>query len=180
MDGDGMKRLFADSGESNGTLRPSGFSTYDVDGDGTLEIPVQTIALGYEEMPESEQLWLTDWTTITEKGRGERKYTSYYSAGDGYVFIFPEKWKNKVTVRRDAINDEIVICTYDNEKMGQELLRIYCAEDDASLEDRTASGYILLRTRGESAYLAYVPQNDNSGLNITQSEAAICFTALPL
>ncbi|MDE7225413.1 MAG: hypothetical protein K2N49_00910, partial [Ruminococcus sp.] len=70
--------------------------------------------------------------------------------------------------------------TYDNEKMGQELLRIYCAEDDASLEDRTASGYILLRTRGESAYLAYVPQNDNSGLNITQSEAAICFTALPL
>lgn len=181
MDGDGMKRLFADAGESSRTLRPAGFSTYDVDGDGTLEIPVQTISPGYEEMPEGEQLWLTDWITITEKGRGEKKYTSYYSAGDGYVFVFPEKWRNKVTVRRDAINDEIVVCTYDDEKMGRELLRIYCAEDAASLEDRTASGYMLLRTRGESAYLAYVPKNDSSdGLSITQAETAICFTALPL
>lgn len=176
MNGRGLKSVFSTPSESYVTLRPSGCRSFDVDGDMALEIPVQVISPGYEHSSEGEQLWLTNWLTVTESGRIEFKYISYYSVGDGYIFIFPEKWRNKVTLRRDAINDEIVICAYENGEIGRELLRIYCAGDAASREDRIASGYMLLRTKGASAYLAYIPKSDaKDGLSITEAETAIGF-----
>lgn len=177
MDETGLNKVFADSSESDATLRTSGCISYDVDNDGQLEIPVQIISPGYEEAPETEQISLTNWLYINDNNKPERKYTSYYSVGNGYIFIFPEKWRNKVTVKRDAINDEIVFCTYDGEKIGRELLRIYCAEDEASREDRISTGYMLLRTKGQSSYLAYIPvsADNNDNLSISQADVAIGF-----
>lgn len=177
MDEKGLNKVFADSSESDSTSRPSGCISYDVDNDGQLEIPVQVISPGYEEVPETEQISLTNWLCINEENKPERKYTSYYSVGDGYIFIFPEKWRNKVTVKRDAINDEIVFCAYDGEKIGRELLRIYCAEDEASREDRISTGYMLLRTKGQSSYLAYIPPfaGSSDNLSVSQADAAIGF-----
>ena len=177
MNEKGLNKVFSDPEESAATLRPSGCSAYDVDGDGVIEIPLQSVAPGYEDSAEGEQLRLTEWTTVRESGKLKGKYASYYSVGDGYVFIFPEKWRNKVTVRRDAVNDEMVFCAYSEEGIGRELMRIYCADDEASAKDRISTGYMLLRTKGESAYLAYVsPNSDNSdGLSITAAEAAVGF-----
>lgn len=176
MNEKGLQKAFSDQNQSFMTLRPSGCRSMDVDGDGSLEIPVQTIAPGYKDVPAGEQLMLTEWLTVSANGSGESKYVSYYSVGDGYIFIFPEKWRKKVTVKRDAINDEIVVCAFENDEMGRELLRIYCAEDEASREDRLTSGYMLLRTKGDSAYLGYIPRSDASdGLSITEAEAAIGF-----
>lgn len=176
MDDKGLKKIFSTPEESNATLRPSGCSSFDIDGDGMLEIPVQLIAPGCEELSEGEQLRLTNWLTVSENGSLERKYTSYYSVGDGYIFVFPEKWQNKVTLRRDAINDEIVFCAYSDGSAGRELMRIFYAEDDASREDRIASGYMLLGSKGGSAYLAYIPNSvDEDGLSVTEADAAIGF-----
>lgn len=180
MDEKGLHKVFSNSEESNATFRPSGCNSYDVDGDGQLEIPVQTISPGYENASEGERINLTNWLYINENNEPELKYTSYYSIGNGYIFIFPEKWSNKVTIKRDAINDEIVFCEYnkdsENGEIGRELLRIYCAEDEASREDRIYTGYMLLRTKGDSSYLAYIPQTaDDNGLSITQADVAIGF-----
>lgn len=181
MDEKGLHKIFSNQEESNATLRPSGCSSYDVDGDGQLEIPVQTISPGYENVSESEQIKLTNWLYINENNKPELKYTSYYSIGNGYIFIFPEKWHNKVTIKRDAINDEIVFCIYnkgsENGEIGRELLRIYCAEDEASREDRLYTGYMILHTKGELSYLAYIPPSTetDSGLNISSSDMAIGF-----
>lgn len=176
MDKKGLKKFFSTAEQSAATLRPSGCRSADIDGDMSLEIPVQTIASGYDNASEGELLWFTNWYSVDKSGQRTMKYISYQSVGDGYTFIFPAKWKNKVTLKRDAINDEIVVCSYENEIMGRELLRIYCAEDTASREDRLASGYMLIQTKGESAYLAYVPEYDKSDkLAISEAEAAICF-----
>lgn len=177
MNENGLNKIFSDPEESAATLRPSGCSSYDVDSDGVIEIPMQKVASGYEDAAEGEQLRLTEWMTVRESGKLKSKYISYYSIGDGYAFIFPEKWRNKVTVRRDAINDEIVFCAYSGGEMGRELMRIYCADDEASAKDRLSTGYMLLRTKGESAYLAYIsPNSDNSdGLSVTAAEAAVGF-----
>lgn len=175
MEENKLKKIFSSPEESLNTKRPSGCSSFDIDNDGVLEIPKQIIAPGYNESPESEQMKLTNWTFIGNKGRLERKYTSYYSIGDGYIFVFPEKWRDKVTVRRDAINDEIVFCTCGDEE--RELMRIFCAEDSASREDHISMGYMLLHTKGESAYLAYIPQSDRNddGLSINEGDAAVGF-----
>lgn len=179
MDEKGLKKAFSAPEISSETLRPSGCHSFDVDGDGVLEIPVQKIAPGYEDASEGEQLRLTEWMTVTSMGELERKYVSYYSVGDGYAFIFPTKWQGKVTLRRDAINDEIIVCAYSDEETGRDLLRIYCAEDEASREDRLSSGYMLLHTKGDSAYLAYIPRSEeNDGLSVTQAETAVGFKNL--
>lgn len=179
MDSSGLNKAFATSEESLSTVRPSGCSSFDIDGDGILEIPVQKISPGYEEVSEGEQMKLTDWLFVNDKNRLKQKYSSYYSINDGYIFIFPEKWHNKVTVKRDYVNDEIVFCAYNEGKTGRELLRIYCAEDSASREDRISSGYMLLHTKGESAYLAYIPpvsgETETDGLSITAGDTAVCF-----
>ena len=77
---------------------------------------------------------------------------------------------------RDTLNDEIVFCKYESGGMGRELLRIFCAEDEPSREDRISLGYMLMHTKGDSAYLAFIP-NDNSDddLSITPADAAVGF-----
>ncbi|MDE6678400.1 MAG: hypothetical protein K2K02_05100 [Ruminococcus sp.] len=177
MDDTGLKKVFSTSEESLFTVRPTGCTSFDIDGDGILEIPVQTIASGYEEVSESEQMKFTEWFFVGRNNSLEKKYSSYYNINDGYIFIFPEKWEHHVTIRRDSINDEIVFCAYENGTVGRELLRIYFATDQPSIEDRISNGYMLLQTKGDSAYLAYIPiQSDNSdGLSLTEGDVAINF-----
>lgn len=178
MGATGLSKVFGTPEESLSTIRPAGCRSLDVDGDGLLEIPVQTISPGYEEAPESEQMKLTNWQFIDKDDRLEKKCCSYYSVGEGYIFVFPERWRGKVTVKRDIINGEIVFCSYSDGNTGRELLRIFCAEDTPSREDRLLSGYMLLRTRGETSYLAYIPQDGeqyDDGLNATAGDVAVGF-----
>lgn len=178
MDSSGLNKVFETPEESLSTVRPSGCSSYDIDSDGILEIPVQTISPGYENVSESEQMKLTNWLYVNDENHLEQKYSSYYSINDGYIFIFPESWHNNVTVKRDSVNDEIVFCAYSGGQTGRELLRIYCAGDSASEEDRIASGYMLLHTKGESSYLAYIPAstgNEDDNLSLMSGDVAIFF-----
>ncbi|MDE5584413.1 MAG: hypothetical protein K2J08_12010 [Ruminococcus sp.] len=177
MDGSGLKKVFQTPEESAFTARPSGCTSFDIDGDGILEIPVQEIASGYEETSESEQLKITNWYFINENDMTEKKYTSYYSINDSYIFVFPDRWANHVTVKSDYINDEIVFCSYDGEKAGRELLRICCADDTPSVEDRISNGYMIMRTKGDSTCLAYIPVQEASddGLSVSQAEVAVGF-----
>ncbi len=178
MDDTGLRKVFSTPEESRFTVRPVGYASFDIDGDGILEIPVQVISPGYEDVSESEQMKITNWYFVNEDDRTEKKYSSYYSINDGYIFVFPEKWRNKVTVKHDYVNDEIVFCTYENETAGRELLRIYMAEDSPSKEDRLSNGYMLMRTKGESTYLAYIPVSDDEtgdGLSVTEGDVAVGF-----
>ena len=176
MDDNGMKKVFQTPEESAETIRPTGCTSFDVDGDGKPEIPLQHTAPGYGDSPEGEQLRLTDWMQVTDDYRLEKRYTSYYSVNNGYIFIFPEKWEGKVSVERDIVNDEIVFRKYDEGKMGRELLRIFCAEDEPSREDRISIGYMLMHTKGDSAYLAYIPPDtEKDSLSITTGDAAVGF-----
>ena len=88
MDEMGLQKVFPDQSESFSTVRSAGCSSFDIDGDGTIEIPVQTVAPGYEEIPESEQLKITEWKTINNDNVLEKKYSSYYSINAGYIFVF--------------------------------------------------------------------------------------------
>ena len=176
MDENGLNKVFASPEESFSTNRPSGCATFDIDSDGIPEIPVQKVSLGYDNASESEQMKITEWMYITDENTLKKKYTSYYSVNEGYIFIFPERWEESVKVERDSINDEIVFRSYVNGTEGGELLRLYGAKDKHSREDRIANGYMLLHTKGDSAYLAYIPQEtDNNGLTPTAGDVAVGF-----
>ncbi len=176
MDNTGLNKIFTTAEQSKFTIRPSGCSSFDIDGDGVIEIPVQVIASGYEDSSEGEQMKFTEWWFLGKNNTLEKKYSSYYSVNDGYIFVFPEKWKDHVTIKLDSVNDEIVFCAYENNEVGRELLRIYFATDQPSIDDRISNGYMLLQTKGDSAYLAYIPvQNNNDELSLTEGDVAIGF-----
>lgn len=176
MNEKGLGKVFDTPEKSLATVRPQGCSLLDIDSDGTPEIPVQTVAPGYSEVSEGEQMKLTSWLTVCEDDSLERKYTSYYSVNDGYIFVFPNRWYNRVTVRRDSVNDELVFCEFSGNKVGRELFRICCARDTASLQDRLSNGYMLLRTKGELTYLGFIPTNKgNDGLDLSAGDAAVGF-----
>lgn len=179
MDENGLNKVFATSRESFSTVRPSGCSSFDIDNDGIPEIPVQKVSQGYDEnASESEQIKITEWLYVAEDNSLRKKYTSYYSVNEGYIFIFPEYWEDNVKVERDAINDEMVFRSYKNGVAGRELLKIYCAEDQPSRDDRIANGYMMLHTKGDSAYLAYIPpqpDTEGDGLSLTSGDVAVGF-----
>lgn len=176
MEGNALTKVFDIPVMPDTSERPAGCGSFDVDGDGSLEIPVQVIAPGYETAAEGEKLRLTKWMKLDENMKLKERYTSYYSINDGYIFIFPERWAGKVTLRRDIVNDEIVFCNSRNNS--SELLKIFCAEDSPSREDRISVGYMLMHTKGESSYLALIPpgsRTDSDGLALTAGELALGF-----
>ena len=177
MDSSGLKKVFATPEESLATRRPSGWNTFDIDNDGIPDVPVQDDSSSSEELSESEQMMLTNWMILGKNGTLERKYTSYYSVSDGFIFIFPEKWRNKVTVRRDPISNELAFHALSDGKRGRELMRICHADDAASREDRLSTGYMLLHTKGDSAFLAFIPQYGEhaDGLSVTSGDVAVGF-----
>ena len=183
MKDDSLKKIFSAPEASTYTLRLSDWGSFDVDGDGMIEIPKQVPAPGYDNVTEGEQMLLTRWHTVSPDGKLTSCYNSYYSPGDGYIFLFPDVWGTKVTVMRDTLNDELVLCAYNGTtgERGRELMRIYCAEDIASREDRISMGYMLLRTKGDTSYLAYIPQYTgpyDDDLSITAADAAINFISV--
>ena len=83
------------------------------------------------------------------------EYQSYYNINDGYVFMLPALWKQKVTVINNTSEDEIQFCAYDSDNSGAMpvLLRIYIAYDDADRNDHLHAGYQLLHTKGTASCL---------------------------
>ncbi|MBR1527890.1 MAG: hypothetical protein IJ642_01160 [Oscillospiraceae bacterium] len=136
------------------TVRRASLSSMDIDHDGCPEIPVQQVFLGYESSPESEQIRQTNWLTMQEN-QLFTEYQSYYNINDGYIFLLPELWKQKVTVINNMTENEIQFCTYDSalSETMPVLLRIYIAYDDADRNDHLHAGYQLLHTKGTASCL---------------------------
>ncbi len=172
-----VNQLEAIGRSSKDTVRRAALVSRDIDKDGIPEIPVQKVFTGYESMAEAEQVMQTDWLMLG-KSLVYAKHSSYYNANDGYVFMLPRKWQNKVTVVNDAANDELRLCLYEGDWNAEMpvLLRIYISEDEADTNDHLASGFHLVHTKGKAAYL--VKSEDVEGMEITVGELMLCFRFL--
>jgi len=159
FDGTSLRRLFRDEIQCEATRRPFAYRTTDIDGDGIYEIPI----------PQKEDSGMTDWLYIRD-GELTQKYSGYMSTGDGYSFLFPEKWNGRISVTYDTLNDEYV---YRDTETKQELLRFFKAEDFAVREDRISMGYSILRSRGEIYYMLSV--SENGELSMPLGTVASCF-----
>ncbi len=160
----------------NSTKRRYSLLSRDVDKDGIIEIPVNTIFKGYEEKPLTEQVPMTNWY-VYENEMLIRKYSSYYSINDGYAFMLPEKWYGNVTIALE--NDDIIFLKYDELTENQtELLRICITTiSQAQIikkEDKYAR-YEQIYSSGDTAYLACIPENSNEPLIPTLSEIQFGF-----
>jgi len=160
----------ADSEAINRTIRNSSLISRDIDEDGVIEIPINTVFMGYEDKPETEQINMTNWYAL-ENNMLVRKYSSYYSINDGYAFLFPESWEDKVTVK--SVNDDIIFCRYDDNPDNQtELMRLCVTgseEADEIERKKDYAEYVKASSFGDTTYLACLPHT-NSPLLLTSTE----------
>lgn len=110
--------------------------TTDVNGDGILEVPYQTAVLGYENLPESEQIYKTVWHHLEN---GElRKSDIMYISPLGVRITIPKELDGKVTLRSFSAQSQITFYEYEGtlEKSQNELFSIRVFDKEVYEEDK--------------------------------------------
>ncbi|MDO5560338.1 MAG: hypothetical protein Q4F95_12145 [Oscillospiraceae bacterium] len=160
----------------NKTVRPSSLTSKDIDSDGVVEIPINTIFTGYEDKPETEQIPMTNWYTY-ENNMLTRKYCGYYSITDGYCFMLPMRWIDQVTVK--IVNEDVVFCKYDpSSDSSTELMKICVVDKEEAqkiMNDNHYEQYEQIYSYGDTVYLVCIPENENEPLVPTISEVQFNF-----
>ena len=153
------------------TSRPSGYYCSDVDGDGIIEIPTVKPLPGYEDKQPEEQLYLTTWSVYEDYYSLKEKYTGYYSIANGYNFVFPEKWENKITVVKDTANNEAVFYKYDGKLDGNmsEIMRIGVSVRSET-KNYTDEGYQVIRSIGQVDFVVKLSGDIRDELSLQLSD----------
>lgn len=159
------------------TMRPTGYYSVDIDGDGVVEIPVPVIMTGYENEDIASQLFLTEWYDFNPTNLSfEKKNTGYYSITDGYCFMMPSRWTGSVTVKRDIAKNEIVFYKYNGDIKDDsvELMRI-CVVNKSSASEKLNEGYIKIHETVQVEYLVKISDDKSEPLVPTESEVTYNF-----
>lgn len=109
--------------ENSKTLRSASFTTYDINNDGILEIPVQENVPAVANAEVTEKLYLTKWCSFN----GEiltNQLTAMINVLDGYYYVLPQKWLGNIAVLKDTDNRIREVYSYDSETLtvGESLL----------------------------------------------------------
>lgn len=158
------------------TVRPSKYLSVDVDKDGIIDIPLVIPMTGYETVPDSEKLYLTNFMVYSQFSL-RLKNTGYYNVDKGYCFMIPNRWLGYVTVKEDPETDETVFYKYNNDIAGstEELMRI-CVVNDGLLSDKVKDGYKNIITSNQKNYMVKIPYDETAPLVLTLSEIIFNFT----
>ena len=151
--------------------RPTGYYCTDVDGDTIVEIPSVKPMLGYENAVADEMLYMTTWSVYKDFYTLEPKYIGYYSMQNGFFLAFPERWTDKVTVRRDNDTGDVVCYKYtgDINTSNTELVR-FCSVTKNNAQEKLSQGYELVNTRGQMQYFVKFPKADTDELVLSIDE----------
>lgn len=151
--------------------RPAGYYSADVDDDSVIEIPSVKPMLGYENAVAEEQLLMTSWAVYEDFYNLKVKFSGYYAISDGYAMMFPSRWTDQVTVKKDAETQEVVFYKYGGDINADmtELMRIAAVSKKES-EEYIYDGYQLIQSRGQLDYLVKLPTNRREQLILTIDE----------
>lgn len=159
------------------TMRPTGYASVDVDGDGVVEIPMPVIMTGYENEDSGSWLYLTEWYVFNPSTlKLDKKNIGYYNISDGYCFMMPSRWTGSVTVKRDIAKNEIVFYKYEGDIFGdmKELMRI-CVVRKSDVAEKLSEGYIAIKESAQMEYLVKISDDKSEPLVPTESEVLYNF-----
>jgi len=156
-------------------MRPYGYASMDIDGDGIVEIPIPAPFPGYETLSSEEQFFYADWY-VFEQYALTKKNSGYLNVNESYCFMLPSRWQGKVTAKQDVSTGETVFYKYSGSlsDSNTELMRIFVGKkgsDDA----KKADGYKVLASKGQMEYMVKVPSGESEELLPTQSEILLNF-----
>ncbi len=104
--------LDAEIGENIRTLHAAALCANDINADGTLEIPVSIPLPVLPGTEEWESLSITGWFSFN----GERldiKQRTFENVSEKYRMTLPEKWTDKILLKRDADKKSVTVYSFD-------------------------------------------------------------------
>lgn len=160
--------------------RPSGYYSVDIDDDGVIEIPSTRVMLGYESALPEEQMLMTSWTVYKDFYELDEEHSGFYSVSDGYAMMFPTRWQDQVTVKKDSATNETVFYKYGGDINADmtELMRIAVKAKPDS-QEFIYDGYQVIKTVGQLDYLVKLPTDRREPLILTIDEVANNFYVVP-
>lgn len=111
------------TGETIATLRSVSFGIEDINGDGIIEIPVQTDVPSVIHSDLNEKLYLTNWCSFN----GEKltnQMTTMINVNDGYYLTLSQKLIGKIAILKDTEKQVREIYSYNTKKgaVGESLI----------------------------------------------------------
>ena len=108
--------LDPETGESDNTIRwYTAVSAKDINNDGILELPDPYALPDPSSTSVAVNFWAIRWRQYDIDGNSHQVFTTYYNDRDGWYFILPEAWKDKVTISRNDLaggGERAVIFSY--------------------------------------------------------------------
>ncbi len=91
----------------------------DINGDGTMEIPV---AVALPSVWPSDELaaleYRVDWVHFDTQGNGQTAVYTYHNSAQGWYFVLPQQWRGQIAVEQHSVGDgESAVTFY---RLGQE------------------------------------------------------------
>ena len=126
----------------------------DPDGDGFIEVPVSEPFPAYADSPVSEQINMTLWYTLTNRGLSkELKFRSFVGTKGDYIMMFPENWNEHVNANVSISESTVTFTEYDSDPGADNgiLLTLYGAAEGNTSKYRT-NDYIELGQSSASGY----------------------------
>lgn len=109
--------------ENSKTLRSASFTTYDINNDGILEIPVQENVPSVAGAEVTEKLYLTKWCSFNGEAL-TNQLTTMINVLDGYYYVLQQKWVGNIAILKDTDNRIREVYSYNSEDLtvGESLL----------------------------------------------------------
>lgn len=156
--------------------------SFDIDGDGFVEVPSTTPLPGYETLTKPEQLCAVQWYTVQNDNFTQKAY-SYFSGKYSFAMIFPNRWTGVVTAVADFNNNNVFFISYDP-RTGMEItednyiMGIHAVNKDDPDAVAAAKGMKMIGESDETIYYVLNIPSKNSNLALTESELTDCFVLL--
>jgi len=147
-----------DLAEADITLRSANLEVYDINGDGLLEIPIQSEVPTVATSAEVEKFYLTNWCSFN----GETltiQLTALINTTDRYYYCLPKDLIGKIAILKDTDESTMEIYSYNPKKAttGQRLV-IFKAVSKKDWDDGkyNSQDYTEIMNDGETTYLCHI------------------------
>lgn len=148
----------SDAKETTLTLRTASYETYDINGDGIPDIPIQKEIPTVTKTGNSEKQYLTQWCSFN----GEtliNQLSALINTADGYYYGVPQKLADKIAVLKDSENRLMEIYRYDSKKkVSKERLVYFKAVKKMDWDGGVYSTLDVheIVNDGETSYICYI------------------------
>lgn len=159
----------------NPTARTTTTVCKDINGDGLIEVPTVTLMNGEDGETVEKISNVICWNRFSPSdAKLDSVMYTVPNYSDGYYFILPESWENKVTARIDTSKRQLTFyewvveqVTEDDEivekgSLGSPLLTIQVFTEKDWSERKNTAGYTEMKNGSGLVYAVHIPETESS------------------